>query len=223
LFPGRAQIASHDPLEAILSEADRLHMKVFLGVGMYAWFDFSANSLDWHKKVAAELWHRYGHRPSLYGWYVSEETFGSLIPSQGEQAKDHYRREIITFVSEFRTFCRRLAPERPIMLAPNTFGLRKSQEAWPLVLKHLDIICPFGFGRMPSGDLTGQQAVETWQSMCDKTGAHLWMDLEAFAFKDRALIPRPMAGIAQDLLALQPLRKSSVMSIRACLILRTQE
>ena len=48
LFPGRAHIACHDPLEAILSEADRLHMNVFLGVGMYAWFDFSAASLDWH-------------------------------------------------------------------------------------------------------------------------------------------------------------------------------
>src|SRR5579864_416314 len=77
LYPGRAQVAAHDAIEAILSEADRLQMNVFLGVGMYAWFDFSKDSLDWHKKVAEELWRRYGHHPSFYGWYVSEETYGS--------------------------------------------------------------------------------------------------------------------------------------------------
>ena len=68
LFPGRAQVADHDAIEAILSEADQLRMNVFLGVGMYAWFDFSEDSLAWHKKVAEELWHRYGHHPSnTYG------------------------------------------------------------------------------------------------------------------------------------------------------------
>ena len=199
LFPGRAQVTARDPLEAILSEADRLNMNVFLGVGMYAWFDFSAASLDWHKKVAAELWHRYGHHPSFYGWYVSEETYGSLIPDEGEQAKERYRQEVINFFAEFQTFCRRLAPEKPIMLAPNAHGMLKSQDVWPLVLKHLDIVCPFAFHRMPEGDITGEQSAEIWQAMCDKAGAHLWMDMEAFLFQENALIPRPIAGLIQDL------------------------
>ena len=199
LFPGRAQVTAHDALEAILSEADRLNMNVFLGVGMYAWFDFSAASLDWHKKVAAELWHRYGHHPSFYGWYVSEETYGSLIPDEGEQAKDRYRQEVIHFFAEFQAFCRQLAPEKPIMLAPNAHGMLKSQDVWPLVLKHLDIVCPFAFHRMPEGDITGEQSAEIWQSMCDKAGAHLWMDMEAFLFQENALVPRPIGGLVQDL------------------------
>jgi len=199
LFPGRAQVAAHDAIEAILSEADRLNMNVFLGVGMYAWFDFSAASLQWHNRVAAELWHRYGHHPSFYGWYVSEETYGSLIPDEGEQAKDRYRQEVIHFFAEFQAFCRQLAPEKPIMLAPNAHGMLKSQDVWPIVLKHLDIICPFAFHRMPEGDITGEQSADIWQSMCDKTGAHLWMDMEAFLFKEGALIPRPIGGLIQDL------------------------
>ena len=112
LFSGRAQVTARDPLEAILSEADRLQMNVFLGVGMYAWFDFSAPSLEWHKKVAEELWHRYGHHPSFYGWYVSEETYGSLIPDEGESAKERYRQEVMTFFREFQVFVRKLAPEK---------------------------------------------------------------------------------------------------------------
>lgn len=199
LFPGRAPIACQDPLGAILSEADRFHMSVFLGVGMYAWFDYSAPSLDWHKKVARELWCRYGRHPSFYGWYVSEEVDGSLIPSQGEKAKDRYRQEIVTFFKEFRSFCRQLAPEKPVMLAPNTFGLRKSKDVWPHVLANLDIVCPFGFGRMPNGDLTGQEAENIWRTMCSNTGTHLWMDMEAFVFQGAALVPRPIARITQTL------------------------
>ena len=199
LFPGRAQVNAHDAIEAVLSEADRLQMNVFLGVGMYAWFDFSKDSLDWHKKVAQELWHRYGHHPSFYGWYVSEETYGSLIPDQGESVKDRYRQEVITFFREFQAFCRQLAPEKPIMLAPNAHGMLKSQDVWPVVLAHLDIVCPFAFHRMPEGDITGEQSAQIWQAMCDKAQAHLWMDMEAFLFEGVALIPRPIGGLIQDL------------------------
>lgn len=199
LFPGRAQVAAHDALEAILSEADRLHMNVFLGIGMYAWFDFTAASLEWHKKVAEELWRRYGHHPSFYGWYVSEEAYGSLIPDEGEAAKDRYRQEIIAFFREFQTFTRTLAPEKPLMFAPNAHGMMLSQDVWPLVLAHLDIVCPFAFHRMPEGDITGEQSAKIWQRMSDRAGTHLWMDMEAFLFEDVSLIPRPIAGLIQDL------------------------
>jgi Domain of unknown function (DUF4434) len=200
LFPNRAQVAGNDPLEAILSEADRLQMNVFLGIGMYAWFDFSPASLDWHKRVAAELWRRYGQHSSFYGWYVSEETYGSLIPDEGESARERYRKEVIAFFREFQAFVRQLAPEKPIMLAPNAHGMMLSQDIWPLVLEHLDIVCPFAFHRMPEGDLTGEQSAAIWQRMCDKAGAHLWMDMEAFLFEENvALVPRPIAGLIQDL------------------------
>jgi|SRR5271157_1342075 len=75
----------------------------------------------------------------------------------------------------------------------------KSQDVWPLVLNHLDIVCLFAFQRMPEGDITGEQSAEIWQAVCDKAGAHLWMDMEAFLFQENALIPRPIAGLIQDL------------------------
>lgn len=199
LYPGRSPIASNDALDAILSRADALEMHVFLGVGMYAWFDYSAASLEWHKRVAAELWRRYGHHPSFFGWYVSEETYGNLIPDQGEKAKDQYRAEIIRFFTEFQAYCRGLAPEKPVMLAPNAHGLLQSQDAWPQVLEHVDILCPFGFARMPEGDVSGEEAAAIWNKLCLGTGTHLWMDLEAFVFEDKALVPRPIDGIVKDL------------------------
>ena len=160
----------------------------------------SSHSIHIHKKVAAELWRRYGYHPSFYGWYVSEETYGSLIPDEGESAKERYRREVIAFFREFQAFVRQLAPEKPVLLAPNAHGMLLSQDVWPLALEHLDIVCPFAFHRMPEGDITGEQSAAIWQGMCDKAGAHLWMDMEAFLFEDNgALVPRPIAGLIQDL------------------------
>jgi hypothetical protein len=85
------------------------------------------------------------------------------------------------------------------MFAPNTMGLRSSRDVWPQVLEHIDIVCPFGFHRMPSGDLTGEEAAQLWQAMCDNAGAHLWMDMEAFVFEGKALVPRPIDGLVRDL------------------------
>lgn len=199
LYPGRVSMTACDPIEAILSAADQLNMNVFLGVGAYAWFDFSPGALAWSKRVATELWQRYGHHPSFYGWYVSAEAYGSLIPDQGEQEKDHYRQQVIAFFREFQAYCRSLAPEKPLMLAPNTYGMLQSRDVWPLVLEHVDIICPFAFHRMPAGDITGEEAAQIWQSMCNKTGTRLWMDMEAFLFEGKALVPQPIEGLIQDL------------------------
>ena len=58
LFAGRMPIEAGDPIEAILSEADRLGMHVLPAVGLFAWFDFTPESAAWHKRVADELWRR---------------------------------------------------------------------------------------------------------------------------------------------------------------------
>jgi len=193
LFPGRMPIACEDPLEAILSEADKLGMHVFPGIGIYAFFDFTPASLAWHKKVAEEVWARYGHHPSLYGWYVSAEIGGNLggTPARWDQIVDFFR--------QFREHCRRLAPDKPVMLATNSHGVPKAVDAYRRLLPHLDILCPFGFHRMPAGDVTGEEAARLLQSLCDEAGCHLWMDLETFVFhQGGALYPRPVAGLASD-------------------------
>jgi len=68
LYAARMPIASTDPLETILDEADKLGMHVMPGVGMYAFFDYTPDSLRWCTNVADELWRRYGRHPSFYGW-----------------------------------------------------------------------------------------------------------------------------------------------------------
>lgn len=209
LYPGRMPIAAKDPIEAILSEADRLGMSVMMGVGMFAWFDFTAESLEWHKNVAGELWERYGHHDSFYGFYVSEECAGNLYNSeQSSEMKLVRKKEIADFFREFKRFTSGLAPEKPVMLATNSMGVPDGADGYPALLENLDILCPFGFARMPEGDLTGKEAADMLQKFCDDAGAHLWFDLEAFLFNpDMSLYPRPIDEIVHDLTLLDNFEK----------------
>ena len=194
LFPGRMPTACPDALEAMLSEADKHGMHVFPGIGPYAFFDYTPGSLAWHKKVAEEVWQRYGHHPSFYGWYVSDEIAGHL-------GDDPVRwRQIVDFFRGFRAHCRRMAPDKPVMLATNSHHVPRAVETYQKLLPHLDILCPFGFHRMPADDVSGERAAELLQQLCDEAGCHLWMDLETFIFHEgQALYPRPIGGLVSDL------------------------
>src|SRR5690606_7333006 len=201
LYVERVPLAANDPVEAILSEASKLNMHVFVGVGMFAWFDFTQESLQWHKNVAKELWDKYGHHRSFYGFYVSEESGGNLDNWESEEAMRLKRKkEIVDFFREFKAFCNDMAPAKPIMLATNSMQVPTGLDTYPALLQNLDILCPFGFARMPEGDLTGKEAADLLQSLCDVAGSHLWFDLETFLFnEDQSLYPRPIEEIIHDL------------------------
>jgi len=194
LFSERMEIRAENALEAIFDESDKVGTKIFPGIGLYAWFDFSKGSLEWHKKVATELHEMYGRHPSFYGWYVSEEVFGCLGTSP-ERKED-----LVAFFQGFQEHVQRLAPEKPVMLAPNCHGLKDSQGYYDLLLPNLDVLCPFGFHRMPEGDITGEEAADWLQDACDRHGTHLWMDMEAFLFgPENELYPRPIDGLVSDM------------------------
>lgn len=201
LYAAHTDITSRDPVEAVLSEADGLEMHVFIGVGMYAGFDYSLGSLEWHKRVASELWERYGHHRSFYGWYVPETARGDLRPLRGGDT-ERYRQEIIDFFREFQQHCRTLAPEKPVMLTPNAYDVAGSEEYWRQLLPYLDIVCPFAFTRPGGvrGEIPGERTAHLFRKLCDETGTHLWLDMESFIFDaDGALIPRSMGEIADEL------------------------
>ncbi|SEF62002.1 DUF4434 domain-containing protein [Parabacteroides chinchillae] len=201
-YPAWKDLAADKPLESVLDEADKLNMKVFLGVGGYAWFDFTQGSLDWSKKVTKELWEMYGHHKSFYGWYISNEVGGYL----GEN--DERRDELVHFFKEFTAYARSLAPDKPVMLATNCHDVKSSNGYYPKLLANLDILCPFGFHRMPEGDYTGKEVAEILQNYCDEAGSHLWMDMEVFLFGEKnALYPRPIDQVVHDLLMLDNFEK----------------
>ena len=202
LYEDRMDIACPDPMEAIMTEADILGMQVFPGIGLFAWFDFTKESLQWHKQVAKEVWDKYGHHPSFYGFYVSEESGGSLDNWEWRNYERAQMRkgEIVKFFREFGDYCNSLAPGKPVMLATNSFDVLGAEQTYLKLFDYLDILCPFGFARMPENDITGKEAADFLQRLCDQKSCHFWFDLEAFLFyPDGSLYPRPFDGIMTDL------------------------
>ena len=209
LYSARMEMAAEHPVEVIFSVADSLGMKVLPGIGNFARFDFSEQSLLWHKKVAREVWDMYGSHRSFYGFYVSEESGGSLdLWSWTKEKRDFRKKEIVDFFREFRAFCDSLAPAKPVMFSTNSFGITTALETYPKLMESLDILCPFGFARMPAKDISGKEAADILQEICDSKGAHLWFDLEAFLFnEDGSLYPRDIEGIIGDLTLLDNFEK----------------
>ena len=191
--PRRLGMKEHDPLEAILSAADECGMAVFPGVGLYAWFDFSPESLKWHKRVAAELVERYGHHHSFYGFYVSEEIMGALYYGYPPVPDEKYK-DIQDFFREFSAFAHELAPTKPVALAPNNIDMHLYQDEWKGIMQHLDILIPFAFAR-------SENNIPQIAEMCRKWDVHFWVDMEIFQFPfdNGALRPKDFEGLLKEI------------------------
>jgi hypothetical protein len=184
LWPARVALPCADPVEAILDEADRQDMRVFLGVGLYAHFDYTAGSLAWHRDVLRELWTMYRRHDSLHGWYVSEELSGPMRPHERRywDATEEFRAEVQAFFRGLHETIRTLCPHTLLMVAPDA-NFSEAAGAWPHVLRHCDIVCVQGYQRQSRDDVPAEEAVRRMQAWCDAAGAHHWLDLEIFGFE----------------------------------------
>jgi len=193
LAPRRPGMLEKDPLEAILSAADECGMAVFPGVGLYAWFDFSPESLIWHKRVAAELFERYGHHHSFYGFYVSEEIMGALYHGYDPVPDENYK-DIQNFFREFSAYAHTLAPTKPVALAPNNIDMHLYQDEWQGIMENLDILIPFAFAR-------SENNIPQITEMCNKWDVHFWVDMEVFRFPfdNGALVPKDFPALLKEI------------------------
>ena len=194
IYPERFDIAAKDPVEAILSAADECEMNVFLGVGLFAWFDFSEESLKWHKKVTEELFEMYGHHKSLYGWYISEEMFGSLYYEYPYLKGSDYK-NIVNFFEDYTSFVRKLTPTKPVALAPNNIRFHEFEKEWKEILVNVDILIPFAFARDPE-----HLNVKEISDICNSCGTHFWVDMEMFAWPlDNGLVPKSTEELIKEI------------------------
>lgn len=178
LWPGRMELPCADPVDTVLDEADKQGMRVFLGVGLYAHFDYTPGSLAWHRDVLRELWGMYRHHDSLHGWYVSEELSGPLRPHEQRywDATDEFRAEVMAFFKGMRETVRELAPHTLLMVAPDA-NVGDAADVWPELLRHIDIACFQVYQKQTP------EAVRRMQDWCDGAGCHHWLDLEIFGFE----------------------------------------
>jgi hypothetical protein len=178
LWPGRVELPCEDPVETLLDEADKQGIRVFLGVGLYAHFDYTAGSLAWHRDVLRELWAMYRGHDSLHGWYVSEELCGPIRPHEQRywDATDEFRAEVLAFFKGLHDTIQTLAPHTLLMVAPDA-NVGEASDIWPGLLRHCDVACFQVYQKQPP------EAIQRMQAWCDAAGCHHWLDLEIFGFE----------------------------------------
>ena len=174
----------YDPVETVLAQADRHGMHVFLGNGrggdlwlLWNGLDDServAAAVDLGRRMAREVWTRYGHHPSFYGWYFSHEM--SDLP----KASRYY--------DPLAVFCHSLAPDKPVLVCPagnptiSPEILRKSQVD---IFGYQDGVGPGYDGKtykytydaeVRIADL--EEIYKGYRAAHEGSGKHIWTDLE---------------------------------------------
>lgn len=201
------QLACADPLEAVLSAADKHNVKFFIGGGFYGdWLSTGiiTNPKDMNDRLKAmeELASRYGHHESFYGWYWPDEA----------EINPYFSPEFIRYVNTCSHLARQQKPQAPIMIAP--YGTRHavSDDRYVRQLDSMDVNI-FAYqdevGVRKSTPAETVRYYETLRKAHDRSQkAKLWADMEIFQFQgevyNSALMPGPFERILRQMEAVSP-------------------
>ena len=202
------QLACADPLEAVLSAADKYGIKFFIGAGFYGdWTNpgIISDPVGMKQSLQAieEIADIYGHHKSFYGWYWPNEAF----------INKHFSEPFIKYANTLSQLARKLTPGAKILIAPYGTRLAVPDDKYVQQLRSLDVDI-----------IAYQDEIGVRKSTKDETPsfyeglrkAHdraqrsaIWADVEIFNFEGgavyhRALIPAPFERVVKQLAAVSP-------------------
>lgn len=201
------KMGAGDPLEAVLSAADKYGLKFFISNGYFYEredMDFlnDGEIMNRRRRAMEELTELYGHHQSFYGWYWPVEAF-----IDGYFGEDYLR-----YVKKCNAWARNLTPDAKILIAP--FGTRivKTDDKYAAQLEELDVDIvayqdEIGVQKTRIEESAG--FFEKLRGVHDRVPrAALWADVEIFRFEGKPykspLIPGPFPEILQQLEAVSP-------------------
>lgn len=207
VFP-LADIPCADPIEAVLDEADKCGIKVFLGNGFYGdWTKpgvniTSSEVIDRSFKAMDELTEKYARHKSFYGWYFPDETCIIL----------RFSGNFMKYVNLCSARCREITPDKKTLIAPYGTNLTLTNS------KYIDALASLDVDFIAYQDEIGVKKTRVWQSekifarlkkAHDKAGrAALWADIELFDFEGMvyksALLPADFERIERQIANVAP-------------------
>jgi len=197
-------IACDDPIEAVLSAADRYGVKFFVGND---WFD---NQSDWSRDILdpktctmrlqsmEEIAERYGHHPSFYGWYWSEEAY----------LKEYFSDKCLKYVNMHSAKARELMPKAKTMVAPYGTGVVRPDDGYLRQLETIDVDSSAYQDELGCLRHTVDDLPRIWEGLRkvhDRAQrVEMWADVEIFAFDEgevgrSALLPAPFERVRGQL------------------------
>lgn len=209
LLPKAPELACADPIEALLSAADKYGVKFFLSCDWYGpWH--SAETLNQPEAVRprlqmmGEIAEQYGHHRSFYGWYWANEAY--LTP--------YFVPAFVEYINTCSREARQLMPESKTITAPYNTHLAVLDDRFVKQLEILDVDIIAYQDEVGCLRMTPQESAKafaTLRAAHDKVPQRaLWADIETFAWEgepnrqESPLIPAPFARIEQQLEAVGP-------------------
>jgi hypothetical protein len=206
IFP-KWRLRCPDPLETVLSAADKYRVKFFMSGGFYGTWDdpkIVSDPVAAKKRQQAieELAARYAHHESFYGWYWPNEAF----------IDRYYAQEFIDYVNTCSKLARDVTPKARILIAPYGTRVAIPDDRYIRQLESLDV-----------DFVAYQDEVGVRKSRPDETSkfyeglrkAHdrvarvkIWADVEVFecegAVYNSALNPASFSRVLRQLEAVSP-------------------
>lgn len=204
----KIEMACDDPLEAVLSAADECGIRFFVSNGFWG-DDLNAVKMMTDKDIARkrnrameEIWARYGHHKSFYGWYFANECW--LDPYFGDF--------VAPYVNESSYVAKSLNPASVNLIAPYNIKRVKFDDTFIRQLENLNIdIIAYqdGVGVNSTKLEDSEHYFEQLYLAHQKASrSRIWADMELFSFEQTthgSLIPADFNGrILKQMEAISP-------------------
>lgn len=177
------KMGCEDPIETVLSAADEFGVKFFVSNDYWA-LDLDAVKMMTDKelgrkkaKCMEEIYARYGHHKSFYGWYFPNESW--LDPYFGEY--------VIPYVNECAQIAKSLNANCVNIIAPYNIKAEKCDDTFIKQLEQLNVEIVAYQDGVGVGVTTFSQSARAFENLAkahQKAGrSRIWADMELFYFE----------------------------------------
>jgi len=201
------RLACADPMEAVLTAADKYGVKFFIGGGFYGDWESDkivSDPVAARKRLQAieELTRLYSRHKSFYGWYWPNEAF----------IDRYYSQEFIRYVNTCSRLARQLTPHARILIAPYGTRVAVPDDKYVRQLESLDVDIIAYQDEVGVRKSTPEETPRFYEGLRkahDRAQrAAIWADVEIFkcegAVYKSALLPAPFSRVLRQLGAVSP-------------------
>lgn len=207
IFPF-ADMKCKDPMEALMNAADRNGIKVFVSCGFYGNWTKPGNNMSSPEvterafRAMEQLYAKYGHHESFYGWYFPDET--CII--------GHFGRRFVDYVNRYAAKVHEISPDKKTLIAPFGTKIILADRKFVRQLKEMDVDIIAYQDEVGVKKSTPKQTAKYYRKLRkahDKAKKPaLWADIEMFDFEGMvyrsALIPARFERIRRQIDSVAP-------------------
>ncbi len=182
IFPA-ADIKCKNPMDVLFRAAEKNDLKIFVSTSFYGhWKQPWINRLDPEIvnrsfKAMKQLYEKYGHYKSFYGWYFAEES----------TVRPCFREDVIAYLNHYTKFAHTFAPHTKTLFAPYGTPGAVVDDHFIEQLGRIDVDYIAYMDKVGVERVEPEDNIEVFKKLKaahDKVGrSKFWCDMELFDFE----------------------------------------